>query len=161
MSSERPALPRLLLPPRMMLPLPLRKPPRFVTYGLECVLQQCVREPLAAGDLDFLSGRRLRIRVMDLGLEWSLTLDGDRLRLLDPGLPADASIGGRTRDLLLLASRHEDPDTLFFQRRLIIEGDTEFGLQVKNLLDSLELDALPPPVRWLLIRAGAAVAQSR
>jgi predicted lipid carrier protein YhbT len=27
---------------------------------------------------------------------------------------------------------------LFFQRRLVIEGDTELGLALKNLLDSLD-----------------------
>jgi predicted lipid carrier protein YhbT len=27
---------------------------------------------------------------------------------------------------------------LFFQRRLVIEGDTELGLRLKNLLDSVE-----------------------
>ena len=42
--------------------------------------------------------------------------------------------------MLLLATRREDPDTLFFNRRLNIEGDTETGLHVKNLLDSLEYD---------------------
>jgi hypothetical protein len=40
----------------------------------------------------------------------------------------------------LLATRREDPDTLFFNRRLCIEGDTETGLHVKNLLDALEYD---------------------
>jgi predicted lipid carrier protein YhbT len=39
-----------------------------------------------------------------------------------------------------LASRREDPDTLFFHRRLCIEGETETGLHVKNLLDALEYD---------------------
>jgi predicted lipid carrier protein YhbT len=38
-----------------------------------------------------------------------------------------------------LAKRQEDPDTLFFNRRLSMEGDTELGLIVKNALDALEL----------------------
>jgi predicted lipid carrier protein YhbT len=46
----------------------------------------------------------------------------------------------------LIAGRKEDPDTLFFQRRLSIEGDTELGLEVKNLMDSVDLDALPKPM---------------
>ena len=32
--------------------------------------------------------------------------------------------------------RLEDPDTLFFSRRLVIEGDTELGLALKNALDA-------------------------
>ncbi|MCL1112400.1 SCP2 sterol-binding domain-containing protein [Shewanella basaltis] len=50
-------------------------------------------------------------------------------------------------ELLLVAAGKEDPDTLFFQRKLRIEGDTELGLEVKNILLSIELDALPMPVR--------------
>jgi predicted lipid carrier protein YhbT len=39
---------------------------------------------------------------------------------------------------LQLAARQEDPDTLFFNRALAVEGDTELGLIVKNMLDALE-----------------------
>jgi predicted lipid carrier protein YhbT len=42
---------------------------------------------------------------------------------------------------LQMLTRQEDPDTLFFHRRLAIEGDTELGLLVKNLLDRIELPA--------------------
>jgi predicted lipid carrier protein YhbT len=43
--------------------------------------------------------------------------------------------------------RKEDPDTLFFSRRLLMEGDTELGLLVKNTLDAMEL----PPLDWRLL----------
>ena len=43
---------------------------------------------------------------------------------------------------LQMVSRQEDPDTLFFNRSLAIEGDTELGLRVKNMLDALEWPAL-------------------
>ena len=50
-----------------------------------------------------------------------------------------------TAEYLKLLRREEDPDTLFFNRRLDIEGDTELGLIVKNMLDSLE------PLSWSAI----------
>ncbi len=34
--------------------------------------------------------------------------------------------------------RKEDSDTLFFNRRLVVEGDTELGLVAKNTLDAIE-----------------------
>jgi predicted lipid carrier protein YhbT len=40
-----------------------------------------------------------------------------------------------------MARREEDPDTLFFCRRLILEGDTELGLLFKNTLDGLDASA--------------------
>jgi predicted lipid carrier protein YhbT len=38
-----------------------------------------------------------------------------------------------------LARREADPDTLFFDRKLSIEGDTELGLLLKNTLDAIDL----------------------
>jgi predicted lipid carrier protein YhbT len=45
------------------------------------------------------------------------------------------------------AHQEEDPDTLFFQRRLVIEGDTELGLQVKNLMFATQT-CRRWPVNW-------------
>ncbi|MFQ5659658.1 MAG: SCP2 domain-containing protein [Gammaproteobacteria bacterium] len=52
----------------------------------------------------------------------------------------DVTISGRLTAFLRLAGRREDPDTLFFKRELNIEGETETGVHIKNLLDSLEYD---------------------
>jgi predicted lipid carrier protein YhbT len=49
-------------------------------------------------------------------------------------------ISGKVEDYWQLATRREDPDTLFFSRRLCIEGDTATGVHVKNLLDALDYD---------------------
>jgi predicted lipid carrier protein YhbT len=53
---------------------------------------------------------------------------------------------GVQRFSLLLATRREDPDTLFFNRRLRLSGNTELGLYVKNFLDSLEPQELLGPL---------------
>ncbi|CDH07392.1 putative sterol carrier protein, SCP [Xenorhabdus bovienii str. oregonense] len=50
-----------------------------------------------------------------------------------------------------LESRREDPDTLFFQHRLRIEGNTELGLHVKNLVDSIRLESMPSILRLGLL----------
>ena len=51
-----------------------------------------------------------------------------------------AEVLGAAADFARLALRLEDPDTLFFNRRLLIEGDTDLGLTVKNMLDAVELE---------------------
>src|SRR3990172_9342320 len=59
---------------------------------------------------------------------------------------SDLTLTATAQDFLALALRREDPDTLFFSRRLVMEGDTELGLLVKNTLDALEFKpALPTP----------------
>jgi len=75
-------------------------------------------------------------------------------------VPVQVTIRGNWREFLLLASRQEDPDTLFFRRRLVIEGDTELGLAIKNLIDSLDPDMLPRWLWKLLQGAGEQVAQA-
>lgn len=114
--------------------------------ALEHTLSQLFAEALIDGDFEFLTDRWLRISVTDLNLDWMVSFDGEKLLVEPQGHPAkpfDVSFSASGDDLLLIAARKEDPDSLFFQRRLIIEGDTELGLEVKNLIDSVELDGLP------------------
>jgi len=86
-----------------------------------------------------LTGRRLRIKVTDARLSFDFQwCDGRFLACSNRGEP-DLTISASAHDFLLLARRQEDPDTLFFSRRLAMEGDTELGLLVKNTLDAIEL----------------------
>ena len=148
------ALPRTLarLPgvSRLPWPGPLALVPAPVERAAaEAAVNRALASQLADGDVEFLEGRSLRIRILDLGCDWLVTKRGPRLAFRAGRDGAEATFAGDARSLLLLAARREDPDTLFFQRRLVIEGDTELGLQVKNLIDSIDFDELPAP----LIRA--------
>ena len=105
-----------------------------------------------------LQGKLITIRVSDAGVAYHFTLNPKGLiacrRIREPDLTISAS----AYDFLMLALRKEDPDTLFFSRRLCMEGDTELGLLVKNTLDALELPpfdlrSLSPPRILAEIRA--------
>ncbi|MFT4172043.1 MAG: SCP2 sterol-binding domain-containing protein [Rhodocyclaceae bacterium] len=96
------------------------------------------------GDLGFLDGKTVCIKVSDLGVEARVHVQGDRFRAAPSNVEADVSFQAAALDYARVALREEDPDTLFFQRRLRIEGDTELGLALKNLLDSIE------PPAWAL-----------
>jgi predicted lipid carrier protein YhbT len=90
-----------------------------------------VPQALADGDLEFLESRWLKIEVRDLALHWFMTVENGKL-VVSQHAEADVSFSGDANDLILIAARKQDPDTLFFQRRLQIEGDTELGLYVKK-----------------------------
>jgi hypothetical protein len=82
---------------------------------------------------------RLRIHVRDAQRGHS-TLPGPAAAL--PRVPAlrRGPVHQRQRPRLCAAgARQQDPDTLFFSRRLAMEGDTELGLLVKNTIDAIEL----------------------
>ncbi|WP_392566966.1 SCP2 domain-containing protein [Utexia brackfieldae] len=127
---------------------------RYIPFGLKKqVIEQLLRrqfeQALADGELDFLEDRWLKIEVRDIQLIWFVSLIDGKL-CVSPDEIADVAFSGETNDLILIATRRQDPDTLFFQRRLIIEGDTELGLNIKNLMDSIDLDTMPKSLRMTL-----------
>ncbi|CCN34807.1 putative lipid carrier protein [Vibrio nigripulchritudo SO65] len=133
----------------------LRSPVQFFPETLQNKamlegLKQVFQEALEDGDFEFLQDKWLKVEVTDLGLQWFISYNNDALVVKRDSECQDVSFSGCLNDLVLIAGRKEDPDTLFFQRRLKIEGDTELGLEVKNLMDSVDLDALPKPLNTLL-----------
>jgi predicted lipid carrier protein YhbT len=119
--------------------------------ALSRVLSRVLRA--RAEGLQPLEGRRVTIVVSDTGNRLRFRVRAGRVER-DP-TPAQADterdvlIQGRLLDFVRLAARTEDPDTLFFARRLSLEGDTETGLYIKNLLDALEIDWRGPLYRFL------------
>ena len=137
-------------------------PGRVIPYAaqkpaLHLALNRAFREPLEAGELDFLEGSRVRIRITDAAVDWLIEATENGFRPVDRDLDENVTISGELFDFLLLATRQADPDTLFFQRRIRIEGDTELGLGVKNTMDSMDWDDLPPPLRVFLQGLGAVI----
>lgn len=125
-----PAIPRPLA--AVIARLPQWPPSAALAAGLNLLLLP----RLDAHARGAMRGRVVSIRVADLGVDC-------RVRLAAIGfVPArgrpDVAIRASAADYLRLARREEDPDTLFFARRLAIEGDTELGLAVKNALDAVE-----------------------
>lgn len=150
---------RWLPPPARWAPLLRAVPPAWQGRALEAMVARLLAEPMARGDLAFMAGRRLGIEVPDLGLSWVLELHEGRLRATDAA--AEATVRGSATDLLLLAGRLEDADTLFFQRRLELSGDTELGLTARNLLDRLPWESVPLAARILLNRSARLARVAR
>ncbi|WP_323017088.1 ubiquinone anaerobic biosynthesis accessory factor UbiT [Castellaniella sp.] len=114
----------------------------FVT-GLNLVLAR----HLHPDTLHMLEGRSLRIHVADANVCFDYTWRGQAFRAARHGdAEPDLTLRADAVDFYHLLQRSEDPDTLFFSRRLVIEGDTELGLMVKNTLDAIDLAVFHPKV---------------
>jgi predicted lipid carrier protein YhbT len=87
-----------------------------------------------------LEGKRIAVEITDTGNRWSFRVDPPRLTPLGVEAAWDVRVRGDTEGLLRLALGVEDADTLFFNRRLSLEGDTATGVYLKNFLDALEFD---------------------
>lgn len=118
---------------------------------LEQVLSWQFRQALAEGELEFLEGRWLSIHVRDIGLLWYTSVVDGRL-VVSQQADADVSFSADASDLLIFFFSSRRRHTRFFQRRLVIEGDTELGLYVKNLMDAIELEQMPKALRVMLLQ---------
>lgn len=128
-------------------------PGPVVAFALGQAFNTLFKPDIRGGKLAFLHKRRLAVEIPDLALRFSLTLIGQRLRVSTGTTPGDVSFKADHDALTLILTGRADPDTLFFQRRLRISGDTELGLEIKNFLDSLEPEQrLPRPLYRLLNR---------
>ena len=134
----------------MRLPLPELPPALALCAALTVAMRAGL---ISRSALEPLQGRILRLEADGIGFGVKVTLWNNAFHPAF-GSP-DVTIRAKPRDYLSLALRREDPDTLFFTRRLVMEGDTDLGLTVKNALDAVDWDALPAP----LARLSARLAQ--
>lgn len=100
-----------------------------------------------------LEGRSLRLRVSDARINFDFAWQRGGFTAIRTTEMPDLTIGACLHDLVRLARREEDPDTLFFSRRLALEGDTELGLLFKNTLDAIDASVFDPAVLFGLRRA--------
>ena len=103
-------------------------------------------ERISTATLPELADKKIRLRIKDLGITLMFQAKPEGFGACSGG-EADLTITATAQDFLALALRREDPDTLFFSRRLVMEGDTELGLLLKNTLDAMggEVFAFRPP----------------
>lgn len=138
--------------------LPQLPPTLALVSGLNLALGRMIpREPLEP-----LIGKRFAIRILDAGLTLRFAYSSRGFSsgitpasghepalktffrpIFDSAKP-DLTISAKSRDFISLMTREEDPDTLFFSRRLLMEGDTDLGLLVKNTLDGIDLPRFDP-----------------
>lgn len=154
-------MPKILRPSLKLLPFSAQK--AVLLPALSSVFQESIED----GDFEFLQGKWLKIVISDLNLNWWLSFNQDKLvmasmnDLLASNITEDVCFSATGDDLILIAGRKQDPDTLFFQRRLKIEGDTELGLEVKNLIDAIDIDQLPSSVHSLVAFSATFLQNTR
>jgi predicted lipid carrier protein YhbT len=151
-----------------LVPKALKPTLNFVPYCVQkklllTALHSVFNEAIIDDDFEFLQDKWLRISVTDLALNWLISFNEGQLVMPEKNSPHDADVrfSASSDDLLLIAGRKEDPDTLFFQRRLKIEGDTELGLEVKNLIDALDVDQLPSLVHKVVNGCATILYQTK
>ncbi len=138
------ALPKHLLKPMSLMPTHLSEPLMSFT------LNQIFKTALAEQELEFLEDNWLHLVITDANFQCFISVQANENKLIvNEKLPnnvvsADVKFSADTHSLALLASKQVDPDTLFFKRQLLVTGNTELGLAIKNFLDDFDFkEGLP------------------
>lgn len=135
---------------------PLGKVPfSLKAKAISQLLGLLLAQQMADDELAFLADKWVAIRVEDLNLDFEVSFNRQwQVRKLTD---AQVTFSANSAELVLVAAAKEDPDTLFFQRKLSIQGDTELGLEVKNLLLSIEFASMPMPIRLSVEKLAAVI----
>lgn len=136
--------------PRIIQPINKLIPESIINFGSEQLLNHLFKEEIISGDLDFISEKVIEIKVKDIDLSLFLTLKSGRLQSLKSPREYDVQLSADGDALLLLIYGKVDPDTLFFNRKLMVKGNTELGLHLKNFLDTIEVNQKLPKALYLI-----------
>jgi O2-independent ubiquinone biosynthesis accessory factor UbiT len=120
-----------------MRPLLSRLPMQPPALALALALDRWLLPKLPADARLALSNRPVEVVVSDLGLRLSLLLTERGFRLAPARQPPALRIAAGVPAYWRLLRGSDDADRLFFERALVMEGDTEMGLVLKNTLDAI------------------------
>lgn len=127
-------LPSLPAPWRQRLSRLPSAPP---SLPLAWLLDRLLLPRLDAAQRLALQGQTLEIELQELGARVRLRLEEQGFRAAgDRGAPR-LRLRARADALWRLLRGQEDADRLFFEGALVMEGDTEYGLILKNTLDAI------------------------
>jgi O2-independent ubiquinone biosynthesis accessory factor UbiT len=131
-------LPPMLAPlHRRLRALVERLPPQPPSFVAARALDQVLLPQLPADARQALTGRCVELRVTDFGLRVRLMLMSSGFAAAPAQTEAALRITAPSSSFLRLLRGDDDPDRLFFERALVMEGDTELGLVLKNTLDAI------------------------
>lgn len=118
-------------------PLLERLPMQPPALALATAMNRWLLPRLPADARQALSHRAVEVCVLDLGLRLRLQLVERGFALAPARAPVVLRIAAAAPDYWRLLRGQDDADRLFFERALVMEGDTEMGLMLKNTLDAI------------------------
>jgi O2-independent ubiquinone biosynthesis accessory factor UbiT len=126
---------------------------------VEKVANTVFKQQLQQGELAFLYNFTLRISVVDLQRHYCFKVTPEKITVLRQCKQVDVSVETDLNHFVLLATQAVDPDTLFFSRKLSIQGNTELGMLFKSFIENLSLDLIPQPYQAILTKQSQWIQQ--
>lgn len=143
MTTENPAAPRWLALAHGVRDVVRRLPTQPPSFVAARVLDRLLWPRLDDGARAALAGRTVEVEVIELGVRVRLQLGPHGFVVAPSAQPVALTVRATANALWRLVRGEDDADRLFFERALVMEGDTEYGLVLKNTLD-----AIGPLLAW-------------
>lgn len=137
---------RNLFAPATLGKIAARMPLKINASLVESICNRAFKEQIEEQDFEFLAQRTIQIKLMDANLAIGLSYHNGRIVCRHFGAhqcEAEATLSINSFDAISLIQQQVDPDTLFFQRKLKISGDTELAHHIKNTIDTLSPEIIP------------------
>ena len=131
------SLPALPPPPEAIRRFIATLPPQPPSLLLALALNRLLLPKLDADARAGLGGRCVEVQVTDFGVRFLLELGAKGFGPVRGSAAPVLRVKAPAAIYWRLAQGEEDADTLFFERKLVMEGDTELGLLLKNTLDAI------------------------
>ena len=112
-------------------------PPQPPSLVAALMLDRLLLPRLSPSQRRSLAGRVVELEVVEAGLRVRLVLGERGFAAAGPGRAPALVVRAQAQALWRLVRGEDDADRLFFDRSLVMEGDTEFGLELKNALDAV------------------------
>lgn len=137
MSAHSPPVPPSLLLQGVLRNIISRLPVAPPSFLLARALDQLLLPRLPAEASRALLQQTVELQVTDLGIRVRLQLGPNGFQVAPARGEAALRILAPASSYLRLLRGEDDADRLFFERVLVMEGDTELGLVLKNTLDAI------------------------
>ena len=142
-----------LLSPKTFSNISTKMPFLLNAAFVEQLCNKAFQEQIEEGEFEFLESRVLQIEILDAELRIGLSFTKQKIRCVHfdtNSCEADVTLSIDTPDAISLIQQEIDPDTLFFQRKLKINGDTNLAHHVKNTLDTLDPNIIPQFIQKII-----------
>ena len=120
-----------------MRPLVQRLPMQPPTLAMTLALNRWLLPRIPKDSRAALSNRTVQVDITDLGLSLKMQLQARGFVLAPGGSKVELRIAAASQTFWRLMRGTDDADRLFFERALVMEGDTELGLILKNTIDAI------------------------
>jgi|SRR5690606_17315840 len=122
-------------------------PAKIYSLHLSIIINILLEKSIDRGLFSEIVDKRINVNIRDINKTICFIARNRFIETSTDTQNSDACISLTLDGAKSIIFQESDPDTLFFKRELLVSGNTEVGLALKNILDSIDMEEVLPT--WL------------